>query len=335
MKKGLLVVFASLILVSAPALLFAQGLMPAGFPGGLFGPGLGSGAYGQAPYGQRLLDPLSLYVGWGDTSPAQTTFSFDGQQLGGGISGLAYRWRVSGIWLGVYEKANFSENAAVAVEAWWLIPTGNRGLETANFSTIGGQAAPFVITVPTVTDWTAQNDWWFIDGRLMLGQAYSNFMMFAGFRYDHFSTRFESPSGGLGLFAGTGDVTVNSYIPYVGAEYKARASGGGNSLVRILGFPWVPASVQHNQTIAGGSRAETTANFTNRGYFFELFGEYDWLVTGGLGIGAFARASWLGGRGASNTDVNPAGTSVSDNITFYRDQVTVGGKVSLDFALPY
>ncbi len=332
MKKGLLVVVASVILLTIPALSSAQGLLPAGTPGFF-----GSGTPYYAPGGRAFLDPLSLYVGWGDTSPGQVTFYFDGQQLGGGISGLAHRWDVRGIWLGLHEKANFSENSAVAVEAWWLIPTGAQGLETAALTQNISNTPPTVIliTTPTGTNWDARSDWWFLDGRFLFTPYPSNAMLFAGFRYDHFSTRFESSSGGPGIFAGTADVTVNSYIPYIGGEYRSRASGGGGLLFRILGFPWVPASVQHNQTIAGGSRAETTANFTNRGYFFEVFGEYDWLVGGSAGIGAFARWSVLQGRGASNTDVTPTGISASDNINFYRNHVTIGGKVSLGFALPY
>ncbi len=106
-------------------------------------------------------------------------------------------------------------------------------------------------------------------------------------------------------------------------------------MVRVLGFPWVPGSVQHGQTVINGGRLDSTGNFTNRGYFFEVFGEYDWDVFGGAGLGVFARWNYLDSRGSMTTDLLPVGTSVTDNFSFCRNNLTVGGKVTLDFGLPF
>ncbi len=301
MKKGLLVVVASVILLTIPALSCAQSLLPAGMPG-FFGSGFGTPSCNPCDPGKsRFLDPLAFYVGWGDTTPGEVTFSFDGQQLGA-LNGLTHRWDVKGIWLGLSERANFSQNSAVVLEAWLLIPTSSEAGEF--YTTLGGAAAP--VLIPGGANWAARPDWWFIDGRFLCAPYASNFMLFAGFRYDHFSTRFESPTGAI--FAGNADATVNSYIPYVGGEYKARASGGGNMLIRILGFPWVPAGVQNNQTLVGGGRLESTANFTDRGYFFEVFGEYDWSIFAGSTMGAFVRWNALSGAGNIDTKETCIGT---------------------------
>jgi len=67
--------------------------------------------------------------------------------------------------------------------------------------------------------------------------------------------------------------------------------------------------------------------------FFELFGEYNWRVFAGSTLGAFARYNYLNGRGDIQRTWSQRHKQ-RDKFSFYRNHVTVGGKVSLDFGLP-
>jgi hypothetical protein len=127
-----------------------------------------------------------------------------------------------------------------------------------------------------------------------------------------------------------GDVTVNSYIPYVGFEYKCKGAANYFCL-RTIGFPWVPADVQYNETFTGPIRATANTNFNRRGYFFEFFGECGMNVYAGTSLGAFFRWNYLDGRGDINTNFAPAGTSTGDQFTFDRNTITFGGKCALPF----
>jgi len=338
MKKLLFVAVAFALLVSAPAVSFSQGFSL--LPGGLFG---GTRTCGD-DYGVRGLDPLSFYVGWG-TDVGNPRFTFDSG--GGGVSSLSHRWPLRGLWLGVAEKLNASERFGINVEAWWLIPSTAVGTEESvvgvtTFIPGVGTAPGVFFTVPAAIsiNWNTRPDWWYLDGRAVLKPCGGNFAVLGGFRYDHFSTRFENPFNVATGFAfdpsNQADITVNSYIPYLGFEYSCM--GGTNGLcLRFIGFPWVPADVLHSETgeAGAGLRATSTANFNSGRYFVEFFGEYSRSVVGGAGIGVWFRWQDLSGRGPITSTINPGGFVISDAFVFDRNTVAVGGKATLNFNLPF
>jgi hypothetical protein len=189
MKKLFFVAVAFILLVSAPAVSFSQGFSL--LPGNFFG-GQRACGDGDTPW----LDPLSFYVGWG-TDVVNPRFTFDSG--GGGVSSLSHRWPLRGLWLGVGEKLNVSERCGINVEAWWLIPSTAVGTEESVVGItqfiVTDFPAGFFITTPAAVavNWNTRPDWWYIDGRLACSCAGRNFNVLAGFRYDHFSTRFEFP----------------------------------------------------------------------------------------------------------------------------------------------
>ncbi len=336
MKKLLFVAVAFTLLVSAPAVSFSQGFSL--LPGGLFG---SPGTY-RGDYGNPWLDPLSFYVGWG-TDVINPRFTFDSG--GAAVSSLSHRWPLRGLWLGVAEKLNVSEKCGINVEAWWLIPSTAVGTEESQvgITQVVGQDPPRFVTIPTAVsvNWNTRPDWWYIDGRLACSCGGRNFQYLVGFRYDHFSTRFEFPFNPTTGFvfdpSNQADITVNSYIPYVGFEYSCMGGGTGGLCLRFIGFPWVPADVQHNETgeVGAGARGTSTANFNSGRYFLEFFGEYSRTIVGGAGIGAWFRWQDLSGRGPINTTISPGGFSVSDAFVFDRNTVAFGGKATLNFNLPF
>jgi hypothetical protein len=348
MKKLWFVAAAFALLISVPAVSLSQGFSSFALPSGLFG-GPSPFSSGSRPDGMPWLDPLSFYAGWGE--PVNSlVFAFDGQ-LGASV-GLRHRWAVRGVWLGVAEKINFSERCGVGVEAWWLVPSTARGSEDATFTRIlfiavpsGDEEfpfslVPFTVTGPQGQSWNTFPDWWYIDGRLMAKPIWRDFDLLAGFRYDHFSTRFEFPFDPFGDIPSSSsdrsDITVNSYIPYVGFQYNSVGSAS-NLCMRLIGFPWVPATVQHFQTgeAGAGIRAESNGNFNRRGYFLEFFGEYSRTVFGDAGLGGWLRWNVLSGAGIINTTIRPGELSGSDTFTFTRNTIAFGAKATLNFNFPY
>ncbi|MEW6111055.1 MAG: hypothetical protein AB1664_02910 [Thermodesulfobacteriota bacterium] len=338
MKKTLFVVASLAILIAVPAASFAQGFLPTTVPGFGWGPGASPGD----PV-RPLLDPLSFYVGYMWTGK-EVLFNLDGRTIPTPI-GLEHRWPVSGVWLGAIQKINFNETCGVAVEGWVLIPSTAQGTESSTFSrttvTVNGTLVTVTTTAgPSGEGWTTKPDWGYVDGRLMCKYG-SDFDFFAGFRYDHFSTRFQSPVDAfpLGVSEGqdTADITVNAYIPYVGVQYSSMGSTS-SLILRALGFPWFGADVQHFHTgeAGPGLRSEGRSTFNERSYFFEVFGEYSYNVFGGgADIGAFFKWNVLHGYGEINTEIPFVGFNFTDRVVFDRNTITVGGKTSWNFNLPY
>ncbi len=336
MKKLLFVAVAFTLLVSAPAVSFSQGFSL--LPGNFFG-GQRTCGDGATPW----LDPLSFYVGWG-TDVANPKFAFDSG--GAGVDSLSHRWPLRGLWLGVAEKLNVGERCGINVEAWWLIPSTATGTEESvvgitTFIAGAGSSPGVFFTVPAAIsiNWNTRPDWWYIDGRTVFKPSGGSFGVLAGFRYDHFSTRLEFPSSPTGFVfdpSNQADITVNSYIPYVGFEYSCMGAGSGLCM-RFIGFPWVPADVLHSETgeAGPGLRGTSTGSFNSGRYFLEFFGEYSRTVFGGAGIGAWFRWQDLSGRGPITTTINPGGFAISDAFTFDRNTVAFGGKATLNFDLPF
>ncbi|MBI4966434.1 MAG: hypothetical protein HY913_24350 [Desulfomonile tiedjei] len=337
MKKGLFLFIALLILTGA-ASVHAQGLLGYGLPGAPQFPASGAGAYGYST--TPFLAPPTFYIGWME-SYKNTTFRFDGSNLG------SARWPAAGLWLGLEEKINVSESCGVAVDGWILVPTNRRSggaepLTTVVFDTSG-------IPISTTTSlgsgtWDTRNDWWYVDAMGYCGCS-KTFAVLAGFRYEHFSTRFRDPkafeqitidfNGGTATTSDPdagADFTVNSYQPYVGVQYFLGGPTGSIN-IRLLGFPYVPADV--NWLLTGGGASITSKGNLKDSYFFELFAQAERNIFGNANIGGFFRWNLLHGRTSLHTEVLPAIGSIDNVGSFDRNTLTFGGSFSLNFVTPY
>lgn len=340
MKKGLILFVALLVLAALPVLANAQGLL--GFPWPGRAQAVGCGACD--PCNLPLFEPPTFYVGWMETA-RNVTFSFD-QGDPGSFFGDKHYWRVAGLWLGLEEIINLNCNCGIALDGWVLIPS-NRPFEsiqgtTRSIVTITGEddddgrRTVSVLQGIGNRDWNSRPDWWYLDAAATYA-VYGGSRIIAGFRYEHFSTRFDNPSSlTLPSTSGdTADITVNSYLPYVGIQ-SSIGGPASNVKVRFIGFPYVPASVSHFETgEAGvGTRVETTGRF-DRSYFLELFAEYSRKLFGDASMGAFFRWNLLHGNTNLTTDVLPISVSSSTLGSFDRNTYTFGGSLSLNFGSPF
>ena len=333
MKKGLIVLAALLIVASFTVSGHAQSLFNI-WPGGMPAFGGGSGACG--PAGPRLFEPLTFYVGWMETL-RRAGWSFADPDPGGRFGGK-HNFDVSGLWLGLEQKINLTETCGLDLDGWVLIPSNRRGSELeAGVTTVvvGTGPTTTTIAVPGGRTWNTRPEWWYLDAAATWACC-TPFKVMAGFRYEHFSVRFDNPSDNFGIVSTTGDeadLTINSYLPFVGLQTTA-GGPASNVSVRFIGFPWAPGDVTHSETgISGiGSRIDSKGNW-NRSYFWEFFAEYNRSVASNMGFGAFFRWNVLHGQ----TEISatpPSGLAVSSDASFDRNTMTFGGSFSLNFASP-
>ncbi|MEW6113727.1 MAG: hypothetical protein AB1664_16460, partial [Thermodesulfobacteriota bacterium] len=302
MKRVALGLAAIACLIILPTITSSQvtGALPsfgASFAGGLF-PGVGNGptAFGN---------PVRFYVGWLESSPG-SCWHFDPQNDVSLTIG-EHHWRPAGVWIGVAKSLEIGERWGFNVDAWFLIPVNYRAKEAdisvRSFLIFDPETEDDILVRvinPITRHWDTCTDWWYVSGELAWKYS-SLFSVLGGFRYEHFSTRFRNPSDVLGLVLSsqdTADVTVNSYKPYIGFQHKYESSTTMLS-VRAIGFPFVPADLEHLQTGEPGLgyRTESKRGRFTSSYFAELAAEYAIRVFGDSQVGAFVRWNLIEGRG--------------------------------------
>jgi hypothetical protein len=335
MKKGLIVIAALLIVASFTVSGHAQSPFNI-WPGGMPAFGGGTGAYG--PPGPRLFEPPTFYVGWME-SLRRGSWTFADPNAGSIFGGI-HRYDVAGLWLGLEQKINLTETCGLDLDGWVLIPSNRRGSEQEpTISTVIVSTSPIVVTatVPGLGSrtWNTRTEWWYLDAAATCSFC-TPVKAIAGFRYEHFSTRFDNPADIFGIVSTTADeadLTINSYLPFVGLQTTA-GGPASNVCVRLIGFPWAPGNVTHSETgIPGiGSRIDSTRNWNNS-YFWEIFAEYNRSVAANMGFGAFFRWNVLHGQTDLSTTL-PSGIAVSSDASFDRNTMTFGGSFSLNFASP-
>jgi len=332
MKKGLILLAALLVVANFTVSADAQGLFNI-WPGGM--PAFGGGSGPCGPSGPPLLGNPIFYVGWME-SLGREGWSFADPNPGS-LFGGTHRYPAAGLWLGLEETINFNETCGLDLDGWVLIPSNRQGSEQEpTITTITTSST--TTSVPGIGNrtWNTNTEWWYLDAATTWAFC-TPFKVLAGFRYEHYSTRFDNPGDIFGVVStpnDTADLTVNSYMPFVGLQ----TSIGGpesNVLVRFIGFPVVPVNLTFSETNANtlGTRVDSTGNWSSS-YFTEVFAQYNRNFAAGMGIGAFFR--WNLYHGQSNLTTNPLGLgSVSSDAAFDRNTITLGGNVQLNFGSPF
>lgn len=281
------------------------------------------------------------YAGWME-SYRDLRFTFD-PEAGGGATGGSHRWRLSGLWIGAEKRMRLTDEVGLLLDGWCLFSAKGAATEQEWFRRtmllgpfLGPDEREFFIPVTTPgtggRSFDTRTDWWYLDAAGTYKVATSYFLM-GGVRYEHFSVRFQNPGPGVGIPSGAGeeaDVSVKSYVPYVGIQTVRRVSSGRFSS-RFIAFPLVPARVTHFETGEAGTgiRTESKGHFT-QGIFCEFFTNYDLNINDSVGIGVFIRWNYLTGKAALNTDVMGF-SSANYEAVFTRNTYTLGAGISLAF----
>jgi len=331
MKRGV-VLLAALLIVSISAVTQAQGV---------FG-GPGAPLYHPPDSIIPFFTPPIFYIGW-MASAKDATFNFEGTNISSFLGG-DHKWPVHGLWLGLEEKINLTENVGLTIDGWFLVSTTRGGTETEQTQrSIVVEWTPFLgptieVLLPGlgVSEWDTSNDWWYVDAMATWGRT---FQVLAGFRYEHFSTKFINRQGAIVAPLSPddrADITINSYLPFFGCQYNLVGSNGSINL-RIIGFPYLPADVSHFESGESGigTRVESRGQPGKSG-FLEAFAQTSLNLSPNASVGAFVRWNWLCGSGYFHSEVQPGALATSDElVNFDRMGVTLGGSMSVSFISPF
>jgi len=218
------------------------------------------------------------------------------------------------------------DQMGIVVRGSFLVPSNRNSLESATAD----------ILVVNHREWKSEVEWWSLGGEAHL-HGFGVVSLIGGFRFDSFGVRLHdpviAPRFPVSLPTDEADLTVKSYIPYIGLAHN-RNWAKGSLNVSVIGFPFVPGNIRYAET-AGltGHRWNVTGTF-DQGYFAELSAEYTghWF---GLNLGAFAKFTCL--RAAANVDVEILGRGDQTNWdgTFRRRAWIVGAKLNVDFDAPF
>jgi len=334
MRKVAGLLFAAILLLSLPTMAPAMGLFGAGSYGF---PSLFGGANGSGCCDPGTFCCPAVYFGYNieqNRTRRPTTFGSNNtdpvRQLAGRNQFNTNVSDPSGFWLGVSEYCRLADRFGILVSGWYLFPATSDSDEDYDLS-----ADPRL--------WRSNKSEGWVDGAVILGSQ-CGLNLIGGFRWDTFSVQLRNPgpvTTTQPIFRGTaqdqGNLTVNWYIPFLGTQYCCGGPCCG-LLVRAIAFPWVPGNVRYGETgfFGAGTRFEGNWNF-NRSRFIEVFAEASRNCGFGC-IGLFARFNYLDGKGSTNPTVNVIGAApvvlTNYEFTINRTTWTLGGKVSLDFALP-
>ncbi len=293
--------------------------------------GAGTTSIWNLPAG-KMFGPVMFYAGWGDDRRG-TALSFDIQRTDTeDLLALHHSYPVRGLWLGLAAQGKVKNRWGFVGGGWVLVPSSATSQES--LSILG---AP-----PTGKNWSTRTDWWFADGALASDYGRGRFL--AGFRFDRFATNFEDPvafSGITGLASDRSDVTINSYIPFVGYQLLQQSPQVSRMKISIIGFPWFVADMTYHDTVGGFSallqdRIELRKVAGGK-YFLEVQAEYERAIRSRGFLGLFAR--WNAFHAATTrisiSDVLD-GTPLVGEYQFgvNRQSWTVGATFGLAFTTP-
>ncbi|MEW6351854.1 MAG: hypothetical protein AB1646_22625 [Thermodesulfobacteriota bacterium] len=293
--------------------------------------GVGKASAWRLPAGTGA-GPVMFYAGWG-ADVRGTKLSFDIQRTDTeDLFALHQNYPVRGLWLGLAAQGRVKYRWGILGHGWVLVPSSATSDESIS---IQG-------TLPASKNWRARTDWWFADGALATDHGRGRFL--AGFRFDRFATNFEEPesfSGIVGLPSDRSDVTINSYIPFLGYQLLQDSPRVSRLKLSIIGFPWFLSDMKYHDTVGGltvllQDRIEMKKLARGK-YFLEVQAEYQRNIRSLGAIGLFAR--WNALHAETNrisiSDVLQ-GTPLSGEYQFgvNRQSWTLGASFSMAFTTP-
>jgi len=247
---------------------------------------------------------------------------------------------VRGMWLGLSSTISLTQALGMSVSGGILVPGKTQG----EFNESGA------VQIGVNSLLNSDHQWGYLDGMGTYSLARSSFtatQIVGGFRWDHFDSKqavsFLDASGRNRLSGSTtSNVILNAFLPYLGFQY-AYKSGTSSTIVRVIGFPYVPGSVKLQDTFSqiqtgatsnGGGEYRFPLSFTS-GYFLEASTEGSRRIVGSFNVGTFFRWNIVHAAtdpGSFTTATDSAEPFViNEKFLYYLHAWTAGGLVSVDF----
>ncbi|MEW6532413.1 MAG: hypothetical protein AB1473_16400 [Thermodesulfobacteriota bacterium] len=329
MRNVVVLLAAVFALVAAPLLAGAQ-VLP-GLPG-LF-PSLGGAGCGMDPKASILGAPTG-YIGYVGNI-GDTRFALDATNApAANLDRISMKWRNEGLWLELALPLRFGPAGALILSGSYMAPSLTTAYEQYNQAAAGAAIQ---------RDWS-QNTNWFTAQAVWAYPCGETFAFLAGFRWDSFQVAYTGPTaatGALGTTNDRADLTINGYVPFIGG--MANWAYGETALtVGLVGMFTALGDMNYREGLSqvGIPISAELRGPLEGGHFIEAWAEYSRRVFGPGSLGAFAKVSSISARSHPTLDVNinaPGfGLVTRDyDFTVTRNIWIVGGKVSLDFALPF
>jgi hypothetical protein len=350
MRRPALLLIGMVAAALLPCLSFGQGHPgfgpPPGFQGapGPMGPGSmigGPGLGGPPMMGAPSCPPpvcgpppceeepkgigVAGYVGY-LYAPYGAQFRCDAEvaPLGGAFYSFSHQYPLQGAVVGAGARAAVGESGQVMIKGSWLFPAEGHSREDYLFAAAVAKQS-----------WRLGIQWGNVDASAayMLGPHAA---LIGGLRYDSFMTNFKEPYDLVNIPAPSPtdrqDVTLISWVPYLGAAIQHSSCNGSASL-GVIGFPHVFGDIAFRETLGPTLlRMEGSKGFEG-GYFFEAFAEAS-RNFGMAQVGAFAR--WNALHGESQLTLNLLGVAPAPDSQVFRFRLDrqawiFGGKVSFSF----
>lgn len=333
MKRGFLLFLSILVLALTPVMAPAQG-----FLGGMLPsiPGLPSFGGGGGSCDSAVASPfiVSGRVGY-NYETVDLSFATLETALQG-IGAIDHTFRFSGLELGCTAMA-ISRTGFGGLVSFKILATGTTK-DTEDYN----QGQPGLVAMSR--HWDAKNDTYAFDG-VGFYEVFSGSYLIGGFRWDHLETTYERPTGTIavaGLPTDEAVLTTNVYQPYIGVMVD---QGGPSRFLRVgmVGFPFAFGSVKYEQTLGAAApalRIDGLSSKVDKGYFFEIWGEYGLRENMFMGAGLSVFASWTQYhvKGEWDADANAVGLGNIDsdlfNLSLHRNSFTVGGRLEVPIEVP-
>lgn len=235
-----------------------------------------------------------------------------------------FRYPLEGVQVGATLQAPLKDNVGVILRGTWLFPTNGRATQENDD-----------VTFLAARDWSTKCQYYTLDGAGVYPFC-APFNFLAGFRFDSLFTDFKDPQRtsdfGASLPTDRTEVTLNSYIPYVGL-----ALNYGRSLrLYFIGTPIYWADLKYRETVGfWPASLEYKANLRNT-YFMEASAEYGAAIGPGT-ASVLAKWTYMHGTDTATFRGRFAGAVFEQDqasIALIRQQLYVGGSFNLDFNLP-
>lgn len=253
------------------------------------------------------------------------------------MTGNKINFKLNGLWFGLSGRAELADCVSARVEWRHLFPS-DTSVDTYTPLAQGPRGIRKFST--------SHYQWDVVDASAAMNVA-CGVSAIGGFRWDNFSVNMSRPQvvSLLSSAADQGDLTINFYIPYVGAEFAFQGCDSG-FMFKVIGTPWVPSSLRYGMTFGPGDVTEQELpwihdrmNLNSKwASFIEASVYYGKKVSDSITLGAFALindvASHSEGALTSYRGIPELNLSENFDVDLNRRAYAVGGNVAVAVPSP-
>ncbi len=253
------------------------------------------------------------------------------------MTGQKINFKLNGVWAGISGRMELSDCVSGRIEYRHLFPSTTK-VDTITPLSEGPRGQR--------TFGTTRYQWDVVDASAAINLA-CGVSAIGGFRWDTFYVFMSHPPV-VSLLSSTGDqgdLTINCYQPYGGAEFALAGCDSG-ILFRIVGSPWMPSTIKYEMTFGPGGVTEQQLPWIHDhmlvnskwASFIEASVYYGKKVSDTITIGAFGLINNVTAHaeGSMNSTRNTPVLEMSEkfDVDLNRRAYAIGGNVAVAIPSP-